>query len=84
MSKLDDLVIASRRMADQVFGQTKEPETAAEWLTLRDQRRRAEDAKTERLRELRLAKEATERPQQGTKPLRGTRRKKPKCCVSQI
>jgi hypothetical protein len=78
MSKLDDLVAASRRVAEEVLSRTKQREKAAEWLTLRDQRRQAEDAKTERLRELRLAKEAAQQPQQATIPVRGAPRKKPK------
>ena len=75
MSKVDDLVAASRRKAEELLNRTKEK--AGERLAVRDQQRQAEDAKTARLRELRLAKEAAEQTERATKPPRGARRKKP-------
>jgi hypothetical protein len=75
MSKLDDLAAASRRKAEELLNRSKEKD--AERLAIRDRQRQVEDAKTARLRELRLAKEAAERAEQATKPLRGARRKKP-------
>ena len=73
MSKLDDLAAASRRKAEELLSRSKEKEV--ERLALRDRQRQLEDAKTARLRELRLAKEAAEGPRAATKPQRGVRRK---------
>jgi hypothetical protein len=75
MSKLDDLAAASRRKAEELLNRSKEKES--ERLALRDRQRQVEDAKTARLRELRLQKEAAERAEQAAKPLRAVRRKKP-------
>jgi hypothetical protein len=75
MSKLDDLAAASRRKAEELLNRSKEKET--ERIAIRDRQRQAEDAKTSRLRELRLAKEAAERTQRPAKPPRAARRKKP-------
>ncbi len=75
MSKLDDLAAASRRKAEELLSRSKEKES--ERLAIRDRQRRLEDAKTARLRELRLAKEAAERADQAMKPLRAPRQRKP-------
>ncbi len=75
MSKLDDLAAASRRKAEELLNRSRKKE--AERLAIRDQQRQVEDAKTARLRDLRLAKEAAERAEQAMKPLRGVRRKNP-------
>lgn len=75
MSKLDDLAAASRRKAEELLNRSREKES--ERLAIRDRQRRQEDAKTARLRELRLAKEAAERAEQAAKPLRVPRHKKP-------
>lgn len=74
MSKLDDLAAASRRKAEELLNRSKEKES--ERLAVRDRQRQAEDGKTARLRELRLAKEAAERAEQASKPLRAVGRKK--------
>jgi len=68
MSKADDLA-ASRRKADALLGRAKQKD--AERLSAVDEQRRVEDAKTTRLREARLAKEAAERPP-AAKPNRAT------------
>ena len=60
MSISDEAAERARRKAHDLLdrGKGKEPD----WLSERDKQRRAEATKTERLRELRLAKEAADRP----------------------
>ena len=55
MSKFDDLS-AARRKANELMSKKD-----AERISSRDKERQAEDAKIARLRELRLAKEATDK-----------------------
>jgi hypothetical protein len=74
MSKADDLAAASRRKAEELLSRNREKEV--ERLAVRDKQRRADDEKTARLRELRLAKEAAERAERAkTASVRSTRRK---------
>ena len=56
MSKGDGLTEARRR-ADELLGQKE-----AEFISAREKERRAQDEKIARLRALRLAKEASEKP----------------------
>ena len=56
MSKGDGLTEARRR-ADELLGQKE-----AEYISAREKERRAQDEKIARLRALRLAKEASEKP----------------------
>lgn len=58
MSRATDLVSESRRRADELMNTTKQKET--ERLAAREKERRADAAKTARLKELRLAKEAAD------------------------
>ena len=68
MSRLDDLVVASRRKAHELLSRAKAEDD--ERLAARDHERQAQDAKTERLRALRLAHEASGRAEQPAKPVR--------------
>jgi hypothetical protein len=58
MSKADDLAAAARRKAEELTSRTRVAD--AERLAARDKQREAEAAKTARLKELRLAKEAAD------------------------
>jgi hypothetical protein len=58
MSRADDLAADARRRAHELMSKTKQQE--AERLSQRDKERQAEAAKTARLKELRLAKEAAD------------------------
>jgi hypothetical protein len=74
MSKADDASSAARRKAHELLSRTKRAGT--ERMETEARRRQAEDAKTERLRALRLAKEAAEKGQReaaSPRPLRSTR-----------
>jgi hypothetical protein len=58
MSRADDLAADARRRAHELMSKTKQQD--AERLSARDKLRQADAAKTARLKELRLAKEAAE------------------------
>ena len=73
MSKADDMITASRLKAQAAFTRTKQQD--AERIEAREKERQAQDAKTARLRELRLAKEAADRASQQTARPRAARRK---------
>jgi hypothetical protein len=82
MSIADELAAAARRKAQEAAGRTKAAD--AERLAQRDKERVADAAKTARLKELRLAKEAAEAStaqeakkalKQAQKQLREARRK---------
>jgi hypothetical protein len=59
MSKASERDVEARRQAQALLGRKKQSE--AERMTDREKARRAEDAKTARLRDLRLQKEAADR-----------------------
>lgn len=61
MSKADDASSAARRKAQELLSRTKQ--ATVERMETEAKRRQAEDAKTARLRALRLAKEAEEKVQ---------------------
>lgn len=73
MSKAEDMIAASRLKAQAAFTRTKQGD--AKRIEAREKERQAEDAKTARLRELRLAKEAADRANQQTARPRPARRK---------
>ncbi|HXQ54166.1 MAG TPA: hypothetical protein VN802_23930 [Stellaceae bacterium] len=73
MSKLDQLIDASRGKAQDLFARDKKD--SVERLSMREKERRADAEKTARLRELRLAKEAADAA--APKPAAPARRKKP-------
>jgi hypothetical protein len=58
MSRADDLAADARRRAHELMSKTKQQD--AERLSARDKLRQADAAKTARLKELRLAKEAAD------------------------
>lgn len=58
MSIADELAAAARRKAQEALGRTKAADAGR--LALRDKERATEAAKTARLKELRLAKEASD------------------------
>lgn len=59
MAKLEEQRSASRRKAEDLLTRRKQQES--ERLTNRDRDKRAQDEKTARLRQLRLAKEAADK-----------------------
>ena len=59
MSRADDLAADARRRAHELMSKSKQQD--AERLSQRDKQRQADAAKTARLKELRLAKEARRR-----------------------
>jgi hypothetical protein len=74
MSKADDASSIARRKAQELLSRTKQAD--AERLETAARRRQADDAKTARLRALRLAKEAAEKAERdaaGAQVLRSRR-----------
>jgi hypothetical protein len=74
MSKADDASSATRRKGQELLSRTKQANV--ERVETEARRRQAEDAKTARLRALRLAKEAAEKGQRdaaGPRPLSSRR-----------
>jgi hypothetical protein len=66
MSKADEASRAARQKAQELLGRAKQ--AAVERIETEARRRQAEDAKTARLRALRLAKEAADKERESANP----------------